>query len=79
MLKLVPLYLERLPIRQIILHDLANAIWKAHAEKRKRNLRMPMRQAQFIEVMAYSRWILKDQRQHRHPHHTMLSRSEAWN
>ena len=63
-LKVVPLYLERLPIRQIILHDLANPIREAHTEKRKRNLCMSMHQAQLKEVMSYSCWILKDERQH---------------
>lgn len=60
----MPLYLERFPIRQIILHDLANAIREAHAEKRKRNLCMPMHQAKLIEMMSYSCWILKNEHQH---------------
>ena len=60
-LKVVPLYLERLPKRQIILHDLANTIWEAHAEKCKRNLCVSMHQAQLIEVMSYSCWVLKDE------------------
>jgi hypothetical protein len=74
-LKVVPLYLERLPIRQVILHDLANAIWQAHTEKCKRNLRMPMNQAQLIEMMGYSCWILKNE----HQHETQRSRRRAWN
>lgn len=64
MLEVMPLYLERLPVRQIILHDLANAIWEAHAEECKRDLCMPMHQAQLIKMVGYSRWILKDQHQH---------------
>lgn len=62
--KVVSLYLERLPKRQIILHNLANAIREAHAEKSKRNLCMSMHQAQLIEVMSYSRRVLEDSHQH---------------
>ena len=52
------LYLERLSILEVVLHNFTNTIWQTHADQRERNLGAAVDQAKLVKMTSYGRWEL---------------------